>query len=205
MPDYKNGKIYKIEPICDHEENEIYIGSTTKQYLTQRMDLHRYNYKQWQNGKFSNISSFQLFEKYGIENCQILLLECYPCETRNELHSREGYYMKLNKCVNKLVAGRTKNEYKQDNKAIIEIKDKIYRKAHLNHKKQYDKEYRKNNGEKINEKYKCECGGTYILRKGKAGHLRTNKHREYIRTEALKQCLSNMCSFEETKQIYNKL
>jgi len=27
MVNYNNGKIYKIEPICDHEENEIYIGS----------------------------------------------------------------------------------------------------------------------------------------------------------------------------------
>ena len=29
-------KNYKIEPIIEHEEHEIYIGSTTKKYSTQR-------------------------------------------------------------------------------------------------------------------------------------------------------------------------
>jgi len=38
MVNYQNGKIYFIEPICEHEENERYIGSTTKQYLSQRME-----------------------------------------------------------------------------------------------------------------------------------------------------------------------
>ncbi len=30
MPDYSQGKIYKIEPIVEHKEHEIYIGSTTQ-------------------------------------------------------------------------------------------------------------------------------------------------------------------------------
>ena len=47
MSDYSKAKIYKIEPICDHEEDEIYIGSTTKSTLAQRMTTHRSNYKQW--------------------------------------------------------------------------------------------------------------------------------------------------------------
>ena len=33
MVNYSNGKIYKIEPIIDHDEGDIYIGSTTKKYL----------------------------------------------------------------------------------------------------------------------------------------------------------------------------
>ena len=41
MVNYNNGKIYKIEPIVDHDEGDIYIGSTTKQYLSMRMDKHR--------------------------------------------------------------------------------------------------------------------------------------------------------------------
>ena len=51
MVNYNNGKIYKIEPIVDHDEGDIYIGSTTKHYLSQRMDKHRGNYKSWKNGK----------------------------------------------------------------------------------------------------------------------------------------------------------
>jgi hypothetical protein len=34
---YNNSKIYKIKPICDYEEGDIYIGSTTKKYLCERM------------------------------------------------------------------------------------------------------------------------------------------------------------------------
>ena len=29
MVNYSKGKINKIEPICDHDEVDVYIGSTT--------------------------------------------------------------------------------------------------------------------------------------------------------------------------------
>ena len=32
--DFSKGKVYKIEPVCDHDEGDIFIGSTTKDYLT---------------------------------------------------------------------------------------------------------------------------------------------------------------------------
>ncbi len=67
---YNNGKIYKIEPL-NGEEGDIYIGSTTKQYLSQRMDSHRSDFKKFNEGKKVSITSFKLFEKYGIENCNI--------------------------------------------------------------------------------------------------------------------------------------
>ena len=42
--DYSKGKVYKIEPISEHDDGEIYIGSTIKEYLSQRMTKHRYSY-----------------------------------------------------------------------------------------------------------------------------------------------------------------
>ena len=51
MVNYNNGKVYKIEPICEHEEGEIYIGSTTKDYLSKRMVEHRNKYKMYKSGK----------------------------------------------------------------------------------------------------------------------------------------------------------
>ena len=51
MINYNNGKIYKIEPIFEHDEKDIYIGSTTKQHLSQRMAFHRGGYKGWKNNK----------------------------------------------------------------------------------------------------------------------------------------------------------
>ena len=52
MINYGNGKIYKIEPICEHDEGDIYIGSTTKEKLCQRMTTHRSSYKYWLSGKW---------------------------------------------------------------------------------------------------------------------------------------------------------
>ena len=71
--DYSKGKIYKIEPICDHDEGDIFLGSTTKEYLSQRMDKHRSDYKRWKQGKCAFISSYSIFEEYGLKNCFIEL------------------------------------------------------------------------------------------------------------------------------------
>ena len=57
-----------------------------------------------------------LFDEYGMENCKIELLEDYPCENKEQLLKREGYYIQNNDCVNRCVAGRTINEWKEDNK-----------------------------------------------------------------------------------------
>ena len=99
--DYSKGKVYKIEPICVHEEGEIYIGSTTKDYLSQRMVMHRSNFKEWEQGKRPLTTSFNLFDKYGIKNCQIILLESVNAKNCNELEAREAHYIQSLKCVNK--------------------------------------------------------------------------------------------------------
>ena len=35
MKNYNNSKIYKIEPTCEYDEGDIYIGSTNREYLCQ--------------------------------------------------------------------------------------------------------------------------------------------------------------------------
>jgi hypothetical protein len=60
MTDYTKTKIYKIE---SHLGDKIYIGSTTKEYLSQRMDSHRGNYKVWKDGKINKTTSFELFDE----------------------------------------------------------------------------------------------------------------------------------------------
>ena len=132
---YKNGKIYKIEPV-NGKEGEIYVGSTTKQYLSQRMTAHRGNYKSWKNGKGTKLMSFNLFDKYGIENCQIILLENCPCDSKDQLTSRKAYYTRTLDCVNKSIPDRTQKEYYKDNKE---------------HLLEYAKKYRETNKEKISE------------------------------------------------------
>ena len=115
-----------LTPNCDHEEGDIYIGSTTKQYLSQRMDAHRGKYDIWLKGhKRTYVSVFDLFQKYKIENCKIYLIELFPCNTRDELLAKEGHYIKTMKCVNKIVAGQSPKEYYEANKTKINEKKKV--------------------------------------------------------------------------------
>ena len=70
--DYSNGKIYRIE---SSKGDKVYIGSTTKKYLSQRRDKHRCNYKDWNKGNDQGkLSLFILFDEYGVENCSIILI-----------------------------------------------------------------------------------------------------------------------------------
>jgi len=179
MTDYSKGKIYKIEPICEHEEGEIYIGSTIKDTLAQRMSSHRANYKIWKSGaiKTAHIRSFDLFDKFGIENCKIYLIELFPCNSRDELNSREGTFIRTLKCVNKAIAGG------QD---YVEYKRQWYEKNKERNKErncQLKKVYRETNKLILNEKAKvkmqCICGSECRIA-DKSKHYRTKKHQNYI-------------------------
>ena len=174
MPDYQLGKIYKL---YSNQQNITYIGSTAMYYLSQRLAKHISTYKQYLKNKASCSTSFKILE---CEDYKIELLEDYPCANRNQLEKREGYYIKNNECVNKVIPGRTDAEYREDNKEHIKertnqyltknkdkIKEKKQKWYHDNkervleqkqeyniknkeHKKEYDKEYRTNNKDKIN-------------------------------------------------------
>ena len=91
---YNQSKIYKIEPITEHEEHEIYIGSTTKKYLSQRLQQHKSSYKKYLIDSINKYSIYDLFNKYGVENFNIYLLENYNCNDINELRAKEGEYIK---------------------------------------------------------------------------------------------------------------
>ena len=73
------------------------------------------------------MTSFLIFDKYGLENCKITLLEDVSCSSKNELLAREAHYIRTMKCVNKKIPNRSRKEYKTDNKEIIRIKDKEYK------------------------------------------------------------------------------
>ena len=162
MVNYQNTKIYKIE---SHLGSKIYIGSTTKQYLSQRMDSHRGGYKQWKKDECKYMTSFDLFDEYGLENCKIILIEAYPCNIHDERAAREGYNIKTLECVNKMIPGRTSKEYYEDNKdktkeyyinnkEIIKDYAKIYRDNHKDLIKESKHKYREDNKEQINEQRK---------------------------------------------------
>lgn len=103
---YNNGKIYKIEPISNGEEGDVYIGSTTKEYLSQRLTSHKSYYIRWKNGRNSKTFSFDIFDKYGFENCHIVLPELVNVDSKDKLLAREGFFMKSMPCINKKIEGK---------------------------------------------------------------------------------------------------
>lgn len=177
--DYKNGQIYTIR---SHQTPLFYIGSTCSP-LAKRLNTHRRNYKCWiKNNEFGYTSSYEII-KY--EDNYIELLEDFPCENKKQLNKREGQNIRFynDNCVNKNIAGRTKEEYYQNNKIEIDNKNKIYYENHQEAITEYIKNYKQLHkielDEYRNELYDCECGGkfTYI---NKQRHLNSNKHQNYL-------------------------
>lgn len=181
MPDYSQAKIYKIIG-----GDECYIGSTVEKYLSNRMGGHRTSYKLWKNGKTNFTSSFTLFDKYGLENCTIELIEVFPCSCVEELRKREKENIQEQICVNKASPIRTKNEekiykqkYAEEHKEEIQQYKQQYREEHKEEISSQGKQYYELNKEKIRTKYTCECGSVLQICK-KARHERSKKHLTFL-------------------------
>jgi len=177
---YKQTKIYKITSFVG---DKIYIGSTTKKHLCDRMANHRYGYKKWKNQEIRKVTSFDIFDEYGLDNCKIILIENYPCNNKDEKNSREAHWIKTTECVNKIVPGRTDKQYFEDNKEKIMEYQKKYQQEHKELYSKSQREHYQRNKEAIDAKrnvvIQCECGGHYVL-KCKSRHLITAKHKKYI-------------------------
>jgi hypothetical protein len=154
--DYSKWKIYKIEPKIDHDEGDIYIGSTTKQYLSQRMTAHRKNYNStWLKGnKQYKLTSYDIFDKYGVDNCEIILLETVKATSIDDLRAREKYYIKSIKCVNRNIPTRTIKEYVDDNKEKIKEQQLNWRLQNKDAIKEYQKVYNEENRDDIRQQKK---------------------------------------------------
>ena len=168
MPDYQKSKIYKI---CCDDSDIVYYGATTEKLCT-RMAKHKYNFK-----KGLHIKSKLCFEK---GNAYIELVENSPCNSIDELNTRERYYIKNFKCVNKMHPGRTRKEYCEENPEKVKESDKKYREENPEKIKERKKKYYEKNQEKIKEKkkekIKCEKCNCLISRDGFREHLKTIKH-----------------------------
>jgi hypothetical protein len=113
MVNYQQGKIYRL--VCN-TTGLVYVGSTCEPTLTRRLQKHKGDYKKFLDGKNSNMTSFQILEN---NNYEIILIEVYPCNSKDELHQRERHYIETMECVNIQIPGRTWNEYYIDNKETI--------------------------------------------------------------------------------------
>lgn len=149
MPNFQNGKIYKI-----FKEDQIYIGSTTMS-LKLRFNSH------------INLGNFT--REYNIE-----LIEDYPCDNNKILTEREQYWIENTNCINKKNA-YVSEEQKLINTRLSASK---YYYENKEKRLNYQKQYRLNNKEEIDkkqqarasEKLECSCG-RFIRRDKMKNHL----------------------------------
>jgi hypothetical protein len=152
MPNYKQSKIYALK---SYEGDDIYIGSTT-QLLSKSLYEHKKKYKT-RDGATSSVKLFEKYDKVFIE-----LIEEVECENAEQLKKIKGKYIikYCDVCVNINISGRTKKEYRDENKEKM---------------KKYQSEYKK----KLEVKITCECGSK-IRTDCKKRHIKSNKHLKHI-------------------------
>ena len=100
MVNYRLTRFYTIDSVFSDVNEPVYIGATTKKYLSQRMPAYREAYKNFKAGQGPYNGVFDIFNKFGIENCRILLLEKYPCDNINELQAKKQHLIDTTRCVN---------------------------------------------------------------------------------------------------------
>lgn len=188
MPDYSSGKIYTIRCITD--ATLIYVGSTIES-LSQRLTKHRYSKKATPSILF--YSKVNDWNDWYIE-----LYENFSCNSKEELNKREGEVIREIGTLNTIVAGRTQQEYRQEEKEIIQERKKEYYENNKEQVQEYKKKYYEehsqqekdralrhyiNNKDEINEKKKekitCECGKTFRA-VDKSRHNKTLFHQAFI-------------------------
>lgn len=101
--------MYNIYKIVDNTNGNVYIGRTTMK-LTERLRKHK---------NHQNCMSREIIKNgdYKIE-----LIE----ETEDE--TRERYWIENTNCVNKVIPGRSRDEWYRDNKESLLKKNNDYRK-----------------------------------------------------------------------------
>ena len=196
--DYKNARVYQILNTVD---NNVYVGSTC-QALSKRMAKHRGDLLTKANQKRP---LYQKMKEIGVEHFYIELLEEYPCENKEQLLKKEGFYIRQIGTLNGCIVGRTPKEYKEEHKdKIIEFQKQYYKENKdklKEHRKQYTEEnkdkitefhkrYREENKERIEGamsiKIMCACGSVHRIG-AKSQHLRTKKHAAWVNLQSQPQ------------------
>ena len=175
---YQNGKIYKI---FNSSNDGIYVGSTCNP-LCKRMAYHRSHHN---NEKYKHRALYATMNEVGVSKFHIELIEDYPCDNKDQLRKREGYYIREMGTLNMVIEDRTQKEYRETNKDKIKEYMTQYREDKKEHILQTTKEYRENNKDKIKQ-YKIDHKD-HILAQNKDYYERTKDHKqEYQKSEKVK-------------------
>ena len=76
----------------------------------------------------------KLIREIGEDRFYIELIEPYPCNSKEELTAREGYYIRDRGTLNNTIEGRTNKEWRTEDKDKITNQKQQYYKDHIEHK-----------------------------------------------------------------------
>ena len=136
MDKYSRGKIYLIRN--KNNDNLIYVGSTIEEYLSKRLQKHKYQKNCSLYCFINNPENNTTWDDWYIE-----LYEDYPCDNRLQLCKRENEIIRERATINK-IGFRTEEMRKE--------KEKEYRETHKEEIKERTKLYVENNREKVLKK-----------------------------------------------------
>jgi hypothetical protein len=149
------GRIYKL---TSNLTDKVYVGSTIND-IKKRFYDHKAGYHHYLKTNCKYTTSFEIL-KY--DDAKITLLHEQEFECIADMHRMEGQYMQcVDNCINKHIMGRTRNQWRSDNKEKIVT---------------WHKDYREKNKEHLLEKHTCDvCGGKYAT-KHISTHCKTKRH-----------------------------
>jgi hypothetical protein len=130
--EYQNGSIYKI--VCNLDSSIVYIGSTFKPLLI-RFNRHKAQYRLYKRGLYGFYSLYEYFDKYGVNNFNIIKIKDYLVCDRCHLlmyemlwinKSRREVKLLINKslCFNIYINTSLLNVINYSNKNYVENQDK---------------------------------------------------------------------------------
>jgi len=189
---YQFGKVYKL---ISENSDVIYIGSSKQKYLCNRKATHISLYKRFLNKKTHFCSSFKVI---ACGDVKIVLLENYPCDTKDELLAREQYWidnLKANgfKVINKNCTVHNHKQYMKQ----YETRDyvKVNRKKFRDQPEEKEKRKKRNQANRLKnpdyyktylaeyrkQKYACHYCKISVRLDHKVGHCKTIRHKNNMK------------------------
>ena len=153
------GRIYRI---LSSESDGVYVGSTIEQLKT-RFSKHKHSYKRYLDGRGKFCTSYEIVK---FTDAKIELVHEGLFDSKRDMEIFEGETIRTTpNAVNKRIAGRSREQYRHDNKETIA---------------QTLRQYRADNLDALNARAttKCVCdvcGGRYAIRH-KSTHFKTKMH-----------------------------
>ena len=197
---YAKGMIYKL---CCKDANitEIYVGSTVNKH---RRKAHHKSSSNNPNNKLYNIYVYQFIrDNGGFENWDLVILEEYSAENKNELVWKEREWIEqlkpvLNSISRPIVTTEecreNKKIYYENNKEKVRETQKKWYEENSEQRREYHKKWYEENSEKVRESKK-------IYRENNREKLieRDRKYRENNKEKMKERVKCDICNKDLTR------